>query len=97
MGQVQWRLRELLSELNLPALHVEAEAQRLGHSLGRNAVYRLLRRPPERVALRTLAALLDALTSLSGRTITTTDLIRYETGGLPNSRSSEVPASKGSR
>ena len=97
MGHVQWRLRELLTELDLPALHVEAEAQRLGHSLGRNAVYRLLRRPPERVALRTLAALLDALTSLSGRPITTADLIRYQTDELPEFRSSGVPKSKGSR
>lgn len=90
MGHVEWRLRELLGELNLPASRVEEEAQRLGHSLGRNAVYRLLRRPPERGALSTVAALVDALRTLSGQEITTADLIRYQSNRLTDLRSPEV-------
>lgn len=97
MGQVEWRLRELLNELNLPALHVETEAQRRGHRLGRNAVYRLLRRPPERIALSTVAALLDALRTLSGRDLTTADLIQYRSDALTDSQSSGVTESRGFR
>jgi Cro/C1-type HTH DNA-binding domain len=77
MGAIHWRLRELIQALDISALRVEQEAHRLGYRLGKNAIYRLLRRPPERVAMTTVAALLDALQSLTGASLTVADLMEF--------------------
>lgn len=62
MQTVGWRLAELMrrSRLRRPA-ELRAALRQRGISLSRHAVYRLMRSPPERLSLATLAALCDLL------------------------------------
>ncbi len=81
MGRVVWKLRAYLGERNIKPRAVENEAIELGYSFGRNMIYRLLRDDgPVNVNRDTLAALIGALRSLTGRKVKVQDLLEYEEG-----------------
>lgn len=81
MGTVVWKLKECLAARGLTPLQVEREAVRLGLSFGKNTGYRLTRgEGPERIDRRTLATLIEAVTSLSGRPTAVDDLLEYRPG-----------------
>lgn len=77
-----WKLRAYLGERNIKPRTVENEAIELGYSFGRNMIYRLLRDDgPINVSRDTLAALIGALRSLTGRKVKVQDLLEYEEKG----------------
>lgn len=74
--RVDWVLPGFLEMHGLKPRAVEAEALRLGYPLGRNTIYRLLEEDgPKNINRDTLAAVLGALSSLTGRQVTACDLL----------------------
>lgn len=74
-----WKLQAYLDERGIKPRTVENEAITLGYSFGRNMIYRLLRDDgPVNVNRDTLAALIAALRSLTGRKVKVQDLLEYE-------------------
>ena len=82
MGLIRWKLEKYLEEHGIKALAVEQEAQRLGHTFGKNSIYRLLRDDgPENINRRTLVVLIETLRSLTRRKVKVSDLLEYEEQG----------------
>lgn len=78
MGTIRWKLRDYLDERGVKPLEVEKEAIRLGHTFGRNSIYRLLRDDgPDNLSRKTLAVLVEALRSLTKRKVRLSDLVDY--------------------
>ncbi|CAM3974141.1 helix-turn-helix domain-containing protein [Deinococcus marmoris] len=71
---VNWRVGEVLREHGLTAYKLAAE---LSGKVNRNSVYAIARGDTERVDRSTLAALLDALKTLTGQAYTVADLLEY--------------------
>ena len=79
MGKIRWKLRKYIEAQRLRPRDVENEAIRLGHSFGRNTIYRLLKDDgPENLSRTTLAVLVESLRSLTRRKVKLSDLIDYE-------------------
>lgn len=73
-----WKLSNLLDELEVTGLQVEREAIKLGFEFGKNTIYRLLKDDgPKLVDRRSLAAVIAALRSLSGKEIEVEHIIEY--------------------
>ena len=78
MGKIRWKLRSYLEERGIKPRDVETEAIRLGHTFGRNSIYRLLRDDgPDNLSRKTLAVLVETLRSLTKRKVKLSDLIEY--------------------
>lgn len=78
MGKVDWKLKSYLEEKNIKPRELENEVLRLGHTFGRNTIYRLIRDDgPANLSRDTLAALIDALRSLTKRKVKVSDLVEY--------------------
>lgn len=82
MGKIRWKLESYLNERGIKPLEVEKEAIRLGHTFGRNSIYRLLRDDgPDNLSRKTLAVLIETLRSLTKRKVKLADLVDYEEEG----------------
>ncbi len=78
MGKIRWKLESYLSERGIKPLEVEKEAIRLGHTFGRNSIYRLLRDDgPDNLNRTTLAVLIDTLRALTRRKVKLSDIVDY--------------------
>jgi hypothetical protein len=79
MGHVDWKLRDYLKEKNIKPRELENEVLRLGHTFGRNSIYRLIKDDgPTNLNRDTLAVLIDALRSLTKRKVKVSDLVEYQ-------------------
>ena len=72
---VMWRLGDVLKEHGLTAYKLAAE---LHGRVNRNSVYAIARGDTERVDRSTLAAVLEALRTLTGQRYSVADLLSYE-------------------
>ena len=78
MAKVIWKFDEVLSRHGLSPAEVEREIIRLGHSWGTKTIYRFTGGGPKLVSRETLAVLIEALRSLSKKTVTVSDLLEYQ-------------------
>ena len=78
MARILWKLPEYLEKHNLTPLQVERESVKAGAPLGKNSIYRLIKDDgPSNVNRNSLAAIINALRSLTGEEVTPNDLLEY--------------------
>jgi DNA-binding Xre family transcriptional regulator len=73
---VRWRLRELLDKEKVSAYALAQQAD-----VSANTVYAIARGTPKQVHLETLDAILEALSKLTGKSVTLLDVLEH----VPNS------------
>jgi hypothetical protein len=79
MGKVIWKLRRYIEERGISPAELEREIIRLGYNWGAKTIYRFVRDDgPVNANRDTLAALIEALRSLTGRKVNIQDLLEYE-------------------
>lgn len=90
---VKWKLPELMERHGLTAAKVEREAIRLGHDLGKNVIYRLLKDDgPWLVDRGSIDAMISAIRNLTGEKYTTDDILEYVPGPPDQKPSKRVAA-----
>lgn len=77
MVEVRWKLDEVLSRHGLTPADVEREVIRLGYKWGAKTIYRFTGPGPKLVSRESLAVLLRALRSLTGKRLAVADLLEY--------------------
>jgi hypothetical protein len=82
MSKVVWKLRGYMEERGISPAELEREIIRIGYNWGTKTIYRFVRDDgPINANRDSLAALIAALRSLTGRKVNIQDLLEYEEKG----------------